>query len=174
MIFSLASKCQDFKVEMSFFQPLSVMKLKTSKFKVLAFCCQWKYHYQIQITRSLYHKNQILKCYWEWLSSLPHSRPPDDRHFTSWKGRTAYTFATECTSQIAMLNMTYLFKIWKYSLETNFLRSNKEIFNIQLCYYVYVTVTYQVIHHKFDKTKLLGHHSTVDALYEKVILSSLS
>ena len=36
----LASKCQDFKVEMSFFQPLCVMKLKTSKFKVLAFCCQ--------------------------------------------------------------------------------------------------------------------------------------
>ena len=37
---SLASKCQDFKVEMPFFQPLYVMKLKTSKFKVLAFCCQ--------------------------------------------------------------------------------------------------------------------------------------
>ena len=32
MLFSLASKCQDFKVEMSFFQPLCVMKLKTSKF----------------------------------------------------------------------------------------------------------------------------------------------
>ena len=45
---------------MSFFQPLCVMKLKTSKFKVLAFCCQWRYHYQIQITRSLYHKNQIM------------------------------------------------------------------------------------------------------------------
>ena len=40
MIPSLASKCQDFKVEMPFFQPLYVMKLKTSKFKVLAFCCQ--------------------------------------------------------------------------------------------------------------------------------------
>ena len=40
MISSLASKCQDFKVEMFFFQPLCVMKLKTSKFKVLAFCCQ--------------------------------------------------------------------------------------------------------------------------------------
>ena len=37
---SLATKCQDFKVEMPFFQPLYVMKLKTSKFKVLAFCCQ--------------------------------------------------------------------------------------------------------------------------------------
>ena len=59
---SLASKCQYFKVEMSFSQPLCIMKLKTSKFKVLAFCCQWRYHYQIQITRSLYHKNQILKC----------------------------------------------------------------------------------------------------------------
>ena len=40
MISSLVSKCQDFKVEMSFFHPLYVMKLKTSKFKVLAFCCQ--------------------------------------------------------------------------------------------------------------------------------------
>ena len=40
MISSLASKCQDFKVKMPFFQPLYVMKLKTSKFKVLAFCCQ--------------------------------------------------------------------------------------------------------------------------------------
>ena len=40
MISSLASKCQDFKVEMPFFQRLYVMKLKTSKFKVLAFCCQ--------------------------------------------------------------------------------------------------------------------------------------
>ena len=40
MISSLASKCQDFKVEMPFFQPLYVMKLKTPKFKVLAFCCQ--------------------------------------------------------------------------------------------------------------------------------------
>ena len=39
MISSLASKCQDFKVEMPFFQPLYVIKLKTSKFKVLAFCC---------------------------------------------------------------------------------------------------------------------------------------
>ena len=36
MISSLASKCQDFKVEMLFFQPLYVMKLKISK----AFCCQ--------------------------------------------------------------------------------------------------------------------------------------
>ena len=40
MISSLASKCKDFKVEMHFFQPLYVMKLKTSKFKVLAFFCQ--------------------------------------------------------------------------------------------------------------------------------------
>ena len=43
MISSLASKCQDFKVEMPFFQPLYVMKLKTSNLKVLAFCCQWRY-----------------------------------------------------------------------------------------------------------------------------------
>ena len=32
MISSLAVKCQDFKVEMPFFQPLYVMKFKTSKF----------------------------------------------------------------------------------------------------------------------------------------------
>ena len=45
IISSLASKCQHFKVEMPFFQSLYVMKLKTSKFKVLAFCCHWRYHY---------------------------------------------------------------------------------------------------------------------------------
>ena len=37
MISSLASKCQDFKVGMPIFQPFYEMKLKTSKFKVLAF-----------------------------------------------------------------------------------------------------------------------------------------
>ena len=57
MISSLTSKCQDFKIGMSFFQPFYEMKLKTYKFKG-----QWRYHYQIQITRPLYHKNQILKC----------------------------------------------------------------------------------------------------------------
>ena len=62
MISSLASKCQDFKFGMPVFQPFYEMKLKTSKFKVLAFWSQWRYHDQIQITRSLYHKNQILKC----------------------------------------------------------------------------------------------------------------
>ena len=40
MISSLAAKCQDFKVKMPFFHPLYIVKLKTSKFKVLAFCCQ--------------------------------------------------------------------------------------------------------------------------------------
>ena len=35
MMSSLDSKCQDFKVEMLFFQPLYVMKLNASKFKVL-------------------------------------------------------------------------------------------------------------------------------------------
>ena len=40
IVSSLASKCQDFEVEMPFFQPLYLMKLKTSKFKVLAFCFQ--------------------------------------------------------------------------------------------------------------------------------------
>ena len=60
MISSLASKCQDFKVWMPFFQPFYEMKLKTSKLKVLAFWSQWRYHDKIQITRSLSHKNQIM------------------------------------------------------------------------------------------------------------------
>ena len=93
----LASKCQDFKVEMPVFQPFYEMKLKTSNFKVLAFCSQWKYNDQIQVTRSSYHKNQILKCLWEWLSSLPHSRPPEHSHFTVETGKTAYTFEKQCT-----------------------------------------------------------------------------
>ena len=50
MISSLALKCQDSEVGISFFKPFYVMKLKTSKLKVLAFCCQWRYRYQIQIT----------------------------------------------------------------------------------------------------------------------------
>ena len=37
MISSLGSKCQHFKVGMPVFQPFYDMKLKTSKFKVLAF-----------------------------------------------------------------------------------------------------------------------------------------
>ena len=37
MISLVASKCQEFKVEMPVFQPFYEMKLKTSKFKVLAF-----------------------------------------------------------------------------------------------------------------------------------------
>ena len=37
MISSVASKCQDFKFGMPVFQPFHEMKLKTSKFKVLAF-----------------------------------------------------------------------------------------------------------------------------------------
>ena len=37
MISSLASKCQDFQIWMPVFQPFYVMKLKTSKFKALAF-----------------------------------------------------------------------------------------------------------------------------------------
>ena len=78
----LASKCQGFKVEMPVFQPFYEMKLKTSNFKVLAFCSQWNHNDQIQVTRSSYHKNQILKCLWEWLPSLPHSCPLEHRHFT--------------------------------------------------------------------------------------------
>ena len=78
----LASKCQDFKVEMPIFQPFYCMKLKTSNFKVLAFCSHCRYNDQIQITRSSYHKNQIFKCLWEWLPSFPHSHPLEHRHFT--------------------------------------------------------------------------------------------
>ena len=37
MISSVASKCQDFKLEMPVFQSFYEMKLKTSKFKVLGF-----------------------------------------------------------------------------------------------------------------------------------------
>ena len=58
----VASKCQDFKVEMAIFKPFYEMKLKTSKFEVLAFWSQWRYDDQIQIIRVSYHKNQILKC----------------------------------------------------------------------------------------------------------------
>ena len=61
---------------------IHVMKLKTSNFKVLAFCSQWRYIDQIQITRPSYHKYQILKCLWEWLPSLSHSHPLKHRHFT--------------------------------------------------------------------------------------------
>ena len=78
----LASKCQDFKIEMPVFQPFYGMKLKTSNFKVSAYCSQWRYNDQIQITKSSYHKNQILKCLWEWLPSLPHSQSLEHRHFT--------------------------------------------------------------------------------------------
>ena len=71
----LASKCQDFEVEMPVFQPFYEMNVKTSNFKVLALCSQWRYDDQIQFTRSSYHKNQILKCLLEWLPSLPYSHP---------------------------------------------------------------------------------------------------
>ena len=30
------------------------------------------------------------------VASLPHSRPPEYRHFTVETGKTAYTFATQC------------------------------------------------------------------------------
>ena len=60
MVSSLASKWQGFKFGMLVFQ-LYEMKLMTSKFKALAFWGQWRYHDEIQITSSSYHKNQILK-----------------------------------------------------------------------------------------------------------------
>ena len=44
MISSLASKWQVLKVGMPIFQPLYEVKLKASKFKVLAFWSQWRYH----------------------------------------------------------------------------------------------------------------------------------
>ena len=37
MVSSLASKCKDFKFGMPFFQPFYEMKLKISKFEVMAF-----------------------------------------------------------------------------------------------------------------------------------------
>ena len=60
MVSSLASKWQGFRFEMLVFQ-LYEMKLKTSKFKALAFRGQWRYHDEIQITSFSCHKNQILK-----------------------------------------------------------------------------------------------------------------
>ena len=37
-----------------------------------------RYHDQIQIIRSSYQKNQILKSQWEWQPSLPYSHPPEN------------------------------------------------------------------------------------------------
>ena len=45
---------------------------------------------------AVYLKSQILKFQWEWLPSLPHSRPPECRHFTVETDKTAYNFATHC------------------------------------------------------------------------------
>ena len=47
VISSLALKLQVLKVGMSILQPLYEVKLKASKFKVLAFWSQWRYHGQI-------------------------------------------------------------------------------------------------------------------------------
>ena len=65
-----------------------------SKYKVLAFGSQWRCHCQIQVTRSLYHKNQILK--FPPPSLIPALRNIS-RHFTVETGQTEYTFATQCT-----------------------------------------------------------------------------
>ena len=71
MVSSLALKWQGLKFGMPVFQ-LYEMKLKTSKFKVLAFRGQQKYHDEIQTTSSSCHKNQILKHWWDLpLSLLP-------------------------------------------------------------------------------------------------------
>ena len=60
IISSLDSKWQVLKVGMPGFHLFFEMKLKTFKFKVLAFWSQWRYHDQIQITSSSYHKNSIV------------------------------------------------------------------------------------------------------------------
>ena len=62
MISSLAAKCQDFEIRGLQFLIIKWLKNRHFNLKVLAFWSQWRYHYQIQITRPLYHKNQILKC----------------------------------------------------------------------------------------------------------------
>ena len=62
MISSLASKCQHFKLRGLQFHSIKWLKNGHPNFKVLAFWSQLRYHDQIQIIRSLYRKNQILKC----------------------------------------------------------------------------------------------------------------
>ena len=57
MLSSLASKCQHFKLKGLHFHYTKWLKKGHSNFKVLSFWSQWRYHYQIQITRSLYQKN---------------------------------------------------------------------------------------------------------------------
>ena len=56
MISSLAAKCQHFKLRGLEFHNIKWLKKEHFNFKVLAFWSQWRYHYQIQITRPLYHK----------------------------------------------------------------------------------------------------------------------
>ena len=69
---------------MTVFQLFYEMKLKTFKFKVLAFWSQQRYHDQIQITGFSYQKNQILKSWWEWQPSLPHSCILLHKQATHW------------------------------------------------------------------------------------------
>ena len=54
MISLLASKWQVLNFGMPIFQPLYEVKLKASKFKVLTFWCQWRYHDQIS---DIFHRN---------------------------------------------------------------------------------------------------------------------
>ena len=60
-ISSLASKCQHFKLRGLQFHSIKWLKNGHPNFKVLAFWSQLRYHDQIQIIRSSYQKNQILK-----------------------------------------------------------------------------------------------------------------
>ena len=60
-ISSVASKCQHFKLRGLQFHYIKWRKKGHSNFKVLAFWSQLRYHDQIQIIRSSYQKNQILK-----------------------------------------------------------------------------------------------------------------
>ena len=84
MVSLLAWKYKLFKVGMDVFHPFYEMKLKTSKFKVFAFWSQQRYHDQIQITGFSYQKNQILKSWWEWQPSLPHSCILLHKQATHW------------------------------------------------------------------------------------------
>ena len=72
------------------------------------FVCNWSKYWRIKsalyielilicsillyITSSSCHKNQILKSWWEWQPSLPHSCPLEHRHFTSLTGHPDQTF----------------------------------------------------------------------------------
>ena len=61
MISLMASKCQDFKLIGLQFHFIKQLKKGHPNFKALPFWGQWRYHDQICIASSSYHKNQIEK-----------------------------------------------------------------------------------------------------------------